>query len=52
MAGAVSQAGGSASDVVPIIVVLRYMEVARVLRSVIVAVSDQGRFPVVVQICV
>lgn len=52
MASSESQTGGSASNIVPVVVVLCNMQVARVFSSIIVTVSDKRSLPVVMKISV
>lgn len=50
MASSVPQARGSGADIEPIVVVLRDVQVTGILRRVVVAVANEGRLPVIMQI--
>lgn len=52
VSGAEAETGRAAADVEPVVVVLRDVQVASVFVGIVVAVPDQRRFPVVVEICV
>ena len=52
MTGSESQTGGSASNIVPVVVVLCNMQMTRVFSSIIVTVSDKRSLPVVMKISV
>lgn len=50
VASAVSQARSSAADVEPVVVVLSDVEMSGILCCIIVAVADEGCFPVVMKV--
>lgn len=50
MACPISQARGSASNIVPVVIVLRNVEVTSVLGSIVIAVANQRGFPVVMEV--
>ena len=50
VAGTIAKTGRAAADIEPVVVVLGYVQVSGVFCGVAVAVADEGRFPVVVEI--
>lgn len=50
MASSISQARGPGADVEPVVIVLCNVQVTGILRCIVVAVANEGGFPVIVQI--
>lgn len=50
MTSTISQAGRSATDIVPVVVVVCDMEMASVLDSIVVTVSNKRSFPVIMEV--
>jgi len=47
-----SQTGSPASDIVPVVVVLRNMQMASIFGSIIITVPNEGSLPMVMEISV